>query len=728
MPTPLDGRRETYMDRYQRTLAAAYRVERIQRDIENEQARVQYLDSLIGQERQTEAALMEIFAVKEDFSESQRLLKERAELDTAIGLREAGRGAAARRAVSMSDAEREALTVAIGSGQKAAVKDTAEQMIRGATPEKARKIIGFLGARTGSRVVDADMIGGLTAFAGTQATGRLPGRGAGEAEAVEGAEEAFAESLESAYFSGPSGIRGGYDGLEIANLRELTATGLRERAAAAEPAMKERLEARADRLEASGFATGQEAYDAALAVVRGTGEVARIEDEFARDIYEEAREKKAYRNDERADFEQSVLDSRRRTAEMESERKRLQERITDNPAMEANRRELTARGYKFYDRDSPEAWKNAYAQYQMTPDYAVYLGAYEKYNTAITEEVPIAPSSRAENIVTSYTMMLTRRGMEISIPVLRKQLDKAGIKGRDQNEAISFAMAYWQAGGPEQDPAQLRLQREDAKRRQEEQEMAQEREASARREVELQRDITADMEQQEMTAVGDLRLEQERSNDVANLYMRLRLTMGPEEARAEALRQTEASRAVPIDTASPASRIMMQPDAILARNRAADIERERRADARLEDEAAQEITFKPGVVGLGDDAVDLTPEPAQPVAPERPAQTSSGRTIIYDPDGVNSYIKTPSGTSYLILKNGIPTGSAARQGSRAFRSIAEVEAGRAPLAPARRAPAAPAAPPATPAPAAPAPAAAPETAAERRARLEAEMEARRTAQ
>ena len=142
--------------------------------------------------------------------------------------------------------------------------------------------------------------------------------------------------------------------------------------------MKERLEARADRLEASEFATGQEAYDAALSVVRGTGEVARIEDEFARDIYEEAREKKAYRNDERADFEQSVLDSRRRTAEMEAERKRLQERITDNPAMEANRRELQARGYTFYDKDSPEAWKNAYAQYQMTPDYEVYLGAYEK--------------------------------------------------------------------------------------------------------------------------------------------------------------------------------------------------------------------------------------------------------------------------------------------------------------------------------------------------------------
>ena len=214
--------------------------------------------------------------------------------------------------------------------------------------------------------------------------------------------------------------------------------------------------------------------------------------------------------------------------------------------------------------------------------------------------------------------------------------------------------------------------------------LAMEREASAKREIQLQRDVTADMEQQQMTAVGDLRSEQARSNDVADLYMRLRLTMEPEEARAEALRQTEASRAVPIDTATPASKILMEPDRMLARTRAVDMERERRADDRAEDEAAQEITFKPGVVTDESGTVDL----AQSVAPERPEQTSSGRQIIYDPDGVNSYIKTPSGTSYLILKNGIPTGKAARQGSRAFRSIAEVESGRAPLAPAQRAPAA----------------------------------------
>ena len=727
MPTPLDGRRESYMDRYQRTLAAMYRVQRIQQDIDSEQDRIQYLDSLIGQERQTEAALMDVFAVKEDFSEAQRLLKERSELDLQIGLDDAATKAAASRAVTVSAAEKEALSAAIGSGQKAMVQVLAQDIIRGATPEKARKVIAYLGARRSSTVVDDTMVAELDAFANQYSTAKIPGQSKAAQEALSGAEDAFAESLESAYFSGPSGIRGGYDGLEIADLRKLTATGLRERAGLAEDkAMKERLEARADRLEASGFATGQEAYDAALSVVRGTGEVARIEDEYARDIYEEAREKKAYRNDERADFEQSVLASRKRLADMEAERKRLQERVTEDPAMEANRRELEARGYKFYDRDSDEAWKNAYAQYQMTPDYEVYLSAYERYNEAIDTEKPIEPSSRSENIVTSYTMMLNRRGMEISIPVLRKQLDKAGVKGREQNDAIAFAMAYWEAGGPEQDPAQLRLAREDAKRMAEEQRLAQERVAAAKREAQLQRDVTADLEQQQMTAVGDLRSEQARANDVAELYTRLRLTMEPEEARAEALRQTAASRAVPIDTATPASKILMEPDRMLARSRAVDIERDRREAAREEDEAAAAITFKPGAVVDEAGTVDLAQSVAQEPS-DRPATTASGKRIIYDPDGEYSYIKTPSGSSYLIRKNGIPTGGVARRGSHAYRSIEGVAAGEAPLAPKKKGPSGDddKGPSGGAGPSGGEPPT--ETAAERRARLEAEMEARRAA-
>ncbi len=50
---PLATRTPKYLAQYGRTLNAAYRFEQIKKDIADEQGRVQYLDSLIGQERQT---------------------------------------------------------------------------------------------------------------------------------------------------------------------------------------------------------------------------------------------------------------------------------------------------------------------------------------------------------------------------------------------------------------------------------------------------------------------------------------------------------------------------------------------------------------------------------------------------------------------------------------------------------------------------------------------------
>jgi chromosome segregation ATPase len=54
---PFSGRRSQYLDTYANTLMAQYRVDQIRRDIQDEQSRVQYLDSLIAQARQTAAGI-----------------------------------------------------------------------------------------------------------------------------------------------------------------------------------------------------------------------------------------------------------------------------------------------------------------------------------------------------------------------------------------------------------------------------------------------------------------------------------------------------------------------------------------------------------------------------------------------------------------------------------------------------------------------------------------------
>jgi hypothetical protein len=55
-------------------------------------------------------------------------------------------------------------------------------------------------------------------------------------------------------------------------------------------------------------------------------------------------------------------------------------------------------------------------------------------------------------------MMKNRRGEPISIDDIRKQLDKVGIEGKLQDDAIAFGMAYWELGGPDQDPEVLAQQ------------------------------------------------------------------------------------------------------------------------------------------------------------------------------------------------------------------------------------------------------------------------------
>jgi len=496
MPAPT-GRRETYMQRYARALNAAYRVQAITKAVQDEQDRVQYTDSLIATERQILEAAMQRFSVEEpDFEASRKLLEQVSALDAEAARLRGVSGARVRESVSLPSELKDirdpnqfvvdASRLALDSG--------------GMTPQRKQAI---LAQATRLGVKDTSTLAArLKAIPDRKAAGLS----AAETEAFAQAQTAAQKAQEAAFFAGPSGIRGGFEGMAEVDLRKMTPEMLRA----------EKLDDRAKALEDSAFGTEEDALNAALAIVQATGDPAQIDDPLARDVYERARAMKAYRNDQRADFEQEVLNSRKRLVQLEAERERIAGAY-DDPRQEILRRELRARGFQVedpYNRNpetgeweaNPSAWKNAYIKFQNTPEHAYYIGAHQK--VLDTEGEVLSPSSRSENIAVSYTMMRDRQGMQTTPQELAAQLRKAGIKGRELEAAVSFTMAWWEKGGPDQDPEQAKLDAKDEARKKQEEAARRKAATDAKRIADEQRQVTAQMEREQNTAVTDLRAEQ----------------------------------------------------------------------------------------------------------------------------------------------------------------------------------------------------------------------------
>jgi len=568
------GKRPAYLERYARVAAAAYRVEQITKAVQDEQSRVQYLDSLIATERQTLAALNETFRARPvDFADAQRLLKEQSQLETAIGLaEEAGQRAAARAGELPADERRE-LAALTRTQPAQAVRKAADLIAR--YPGAAQKVLADV-ERSAARFNEGD----VAELRRRAAAAQRPRTGipAADRERVEAAKTAFAESMESAYFAGPSGIRGGYEGLEVAQLRELTAQQLRERAAAADEAQAARLEARAAALDASDYTTGEDALAAALATVRATGDPQAIEDEYARTVYQEALDRQAYRNDQRADFEQEVLDSRRRLAELEQQKTRISGAY-DDPRQEVLRRELRARGFKVEDpyvfkdgkwEKNPQAWRNAYLKFQNTPEHAYYIGAHERVDAALAADKPLSPSSRAENIAVSYTLMRDRRGEVTTPQELAKQLERAGIKGKELTDAVSFTMAYWEMGGPNQDKDTIAARKEQDRQAELEETTRREAATEAARQVEDQR---ADLQRKEEAtyAVKDLRSRQQlaqKKQSSAEYVAEYKRQLGMGKTREEAVAAARdaalrvAAESGELEPFAPRTQMQLEPQTI----------------------------------------------------------------------------------------------------------------------------------------------------------------------
>lgn len=667
MADPTKGRRPAYLDRYARTLAAVYRVEAIEAAVQREQDRIQYLDSLIATERQTLTALADAFRVPpQDFGTAKKLIEQELALrGMGVQAREAAQAAAVR-ASTVPAQERAEFFGLLRTNQKAQAANKALQLIQ-QYPGAAAKVLEDVEA-SAVRFKEGD----LAAIRQAAAQARAPATGVPRQmqEQLAAAQEQRDEALEAAFMAGPSGIRGGFAGQRVVELRELTATQLRERAEASEDETQAKLlEARAKALDESEFATGADALNAALTVVRETGDPSQVAEGLARDVYEEARNAQAYRNDQRADFEQDVLDSRRRLAALELEKTRLAGAY-DDPRQEVLRRDLRARGYKVEDpyvlvdgeyQTNPQAWRNAYLRYQNTPEHAYYIGAHERTDKALSEDKPLAPSTRAENLAVSFTMMRDRRGEDTTPQQLADQLQKAGIKGKELEDAVSFTMAYWELGGPAQDPETIRLRKEaDAQQKQEEKarrDAAQRAadEAKEAREALARQEAAATRATQEFREARTAREDARRI--YAQEYQRQRvLGKSPEEAARSATSrvQQEAPEAptAPVEVPRIVSQQLGGPEALVARQAPVT-----RAPMQVEGMTirAERPTFEEAAVRVQD-----------PTAPEY------------------SYARTDDG--FKVFRGDVETGIA-RPGTTAFRSIERTLAGGQPLPPPAPAPA-----------------------------------------
>jgi len=459
--TSFAGRRPQYIENYARTAAAFQRYQDISRDIQAEQDRLNYLDSLIQSERQNLTNLNEVFRVRpQDLGSAQALLQQTYASEDAERRRVAA-GAAGRAAgLQLPREARQDIQRLLAEGKSVDARDAALQLITAdTTPEQGRELVGLL------------QRGGLEAAGLEQvrrqiqeiARGRAPS-GAARALSPEeqAAERALQQQLEAAFFAGPAGIRGGYDGQAIVERRASTAAP-----------------------EGVSFSTEEDAFQAALAALQdGTlaaEDFASEEDfRFAKALYDEAAAKQAYRNDQRVNFEAEVLTSRQRVAELQQARATAPGAQYTDPGRERARRELIARGY------DPELNQGRYLQYQKSPYYKAMVEADDILQSVISADEELQAVGKAQRLAADLIRQLDATGRPYDIKKVEKQLGKV-LKGEELQQGLAFALATkeYDAQGLAS-PNQRELQR-----------AAREREARAEEQArELDATITRDLEEE----------------------------------------------------------------------------------------------------------------------------------------------------------------------------------------------------------------------------------------
>ena len=626
-----------YIDSYARTIAATKRFEDINRNVADEQSKVQYIDSLIQSEKQNLTNLSEVYRVRpQDLGAAQTLLQDRYAAEDAQRKREAGARRARENSLKLPKSVKESiennlLSINQTVPNRGRAMDEVQTFIGGkkTTKEQADAAIQKLAdAKVGKAQVFSDNeIGRLRALAQRQKFADPPsGKARKLTDEEEAAERALEQQLQAAFFAGPAGIRGGYDGQAIVERRETTAAP-----------------------ENVSFSTEQDAYMAAIEA-SSIGEVTRASfqsDEdfiFAKKLYDEAKAKQAYRNDERVNFENDVLASRKRVVDLETQKAESPAAKYNDPAKEAMRRELIARGY------DPAKNGGRFVQFQKSAYYDNMVAADDIINEVIQAGEGLSPVSKAQRYAQAMIQKFDAAGKPYKLDDVAKQLSKV-LSGKELSEGLTYALAFKEYATRNLDkPGQVELQRKAREQAKKDAERLEAQAVRDRAETAEARARQGQLEREQTAAVTQLRGEQAKANLPAKEYARLRaMGMSQEEARAKAMQVAQ-----PVATAPLADEVLMEPAML--------IERQRRApDAPVKPLKMPPMDFP---------AAEVKPLPAEAEALPDPT----------DPD--YAYRKAPSG-DYLVIVKGLPTG-VAKKGTRAHASIESVLSGGAPVAPAPR--------------------------------------------
>lgn len=438
MPTTsFPGKRANFVEQYARTVAAYQRYQDITKDIQSEQDRLNWLDSQLVAENQNLTNLQEVFRVRpQDLGSAQALLQQQYASEDASRRRSAAGRLERAEASDITDEQKAALTALATEGlqyDQRAARDLALGLIgEDSTPQQTARVLRILEAGD----IDAGVIRDVEARAASVARGRVP---SGKARALtpeeQAAERALQQQLESAFFAGQAGIRGGYDGQAIVERRESTAAP-----------------------ENVSFSTEADAFDAALVAMQNGAitedEFESAEDfQFAKALYDEAKAKRAYRNDQRANFEQEVLKSRQRVTQLETARAEAPGAQYTDPGRERAKRELIARGF------DPDKNGGRYLQYQQSPYYGAMIRADDILTDVISADMALAAVNSNQRLAADLIRQLDARGKPYDITKVEKQLGKV-LKGDELQEALAFALATkeYDARGFEA-PSQRELQR-----------------------------------------------------------------------------------------------------------------------------------------------------------------------------------------------------------------------------------------------------------------------------
>jgi hypothetical protein len=440
-------RSASYIDRYARSVAAQQRYQLSIRDIAELGDRANYLESLASAERSNLTNLEEVFRVRPvDFGQAAELLKAQYASEDFARRQAAGARLQQKRAQGLTATERVTLA-RLSTGPTQNLVQAKKRLLGMANSGSMTKpqLDEALALVRGAAGADANYFDGIEA----QVASKLKAVPSGQARALspeEAAREtALERSLEAAFFQGEGGIKGGYDGLAMAEARKETTAPEGGSFSTAEDAFQAYLSMLED-----GTASAEE-----LAAVTGVddAEQAAVDFAFAKQQYDEAKASGAYRNDQRKLFESRWLASARNVARLEEAAAEATARVPDDPALERIRREMIARGM---NPDDP------YDQYSGTPLHG-YLTTADRIYADVDGDVKAATAAQKKALAMLAQYQSTGNGWNVKD--LEKQLRKA-LDESEMEDAIGFALAYQRAEDEKAKPADQRgLQDEEARKK-----------------------------------------------------------------------------------------------------------------------------------------------------------------------------------------------------------------------------------------------------------------------